>query len=194
MTGVQTCALPIYGGTSPIAFRWSDLVGSGQPQNRTNLAAGTYRVTVSDAATCDTIIQNIVVRDEAINCGGTTCTLVAAVTPTAKSCTEGGKISVQTTGGTAPFNFDWLDLAGTVNDQNRTNLAAGTYNVIITDSRGCDTILQNIIVRYDAVNCGGTTCTLRATVSATPKRVQRAVRFRSIPMVVHRLLPSVGQI
>ena len=51
----------ISGGTTPYTIKWSDLTGLNQPQNRTNIPVGTYRVTVTDARTCDTMIQNIIV-------------------------------------------------------------------------------------------------------------------------------------
>ena len=47
-TGV--IGLTIGGGRAPYTYVWSDLSGNGQPQNRSNVAAGTYRVTVESTA------------------------------------------------------------------------------------------------------------------------------------------------
>ncbi|MBL7818002.1 MAG: gliding motility-associated C-terminal domain-containing protein, partial [Saprospiraceae bacterium] len=164
-----TISINVTGGTAPYRFTWSDLTGSLQPQNRSNLAAGTYRVTVNDATTCDTVVQNIVVQDEAINCGST-CTMRATVSATAKTCQSAGSIAVSVSGGTTPYTFRWSDLSGTNQPQSRSNLAAGTYRVTISDASGsCDTVVQNIIVKDEAVNCNGTPCSIVATATPTAK-------------------------
>ena len=172
----KTCQNPngsisvtVTGATTTMTYKWSDLTGTNQPQNRPNVAPGTYRVTISDGGACDTIVQSIIVRDQATNCGGTPCTVIATATPIAKTCTEGGKINASATGGRAPYYYDWADLAGTVNDQNRTNLAAGTYSFIVRDSLGCRDTVENIVIIN---NCVTTTCTLVALVSAAPKTCQ----------------------
>ena len=160
-------ALTVNGGTIPYTYRWSDLTGTSQPRDRANLPSGTYQVTVSDGSGCDTILTNIIVKDEATNCGGTaTCNLSVSVIPTARTCQTGGSIVVNATGGTTPLTFKWSDLSTTTQPQNHTDLAAGTYRLTVTDSRNCDTVIQNIIIRDD---CPVTTCTLDANFATTNK-------------------------
>ncbi|MBK7506613.1 MAG: hypothetical protein IPI52_16665 [Bacteroidetes bacterium] len=48
-----------------------------------------------------------------------------------------GAIYVDVIGGMAPYTYDWLDIAGTNNVKDRVNLTAGTYTLIVTDSKGC---------------------------------------------------------
>ena len=45
-----------------------------------------------------------------------------------------GAISLTLSGGTAPYSFVWND---TITSQDRSNLAAGSYTVIVTDTNGC---------------------------------------------------------
>jgi gliding motility-associated-like protein len=48
-----------------------------------------------------------------------------------------GAISVTASGGTAPYTYDWADIAGTNNTQNRTGLAPGSYTVTVRDVNNC---------------------------------------------------------
>ncbi|TDW52758.1 putative secreted protein (Por secretion system target) [Flavobacterium sp. 270] len=45
-----------------------------------------------------------------------------------------GSINLTPSGGTSPYTFNWN---GAANTEDRTNLPQGTYNVTITDSKGC---------------------------------------------------------
>ncbi|MDZ7880340.1 MAG: gliding motility-associated C-terminal domain-containing protein [Saprospiraceae bacterium] len=152
--------LAVSGSTAPYTFRWADLTGANQPQNRTELEAGNYIVTVSSAATCDTTLT-ITVINNAVNCGGgagdgsNRCGLVVVPTAVNKTCAANGSITLAVSGSTAPYSFDWADLAGTTDPQNRTNLEAGIYSVTVTPAvANCDTIIA-IVIANNAINCGG---------------------------------------
>ncbi|MDZ7878194.1 MAG: gliding motility-associated C-terminal domain-containing protein [Saprospiraceae bacterium] len=164
--------LTVNGGRTPYKFVWSDLgTQANQPQNRVNLPVGTYKVTITDALGCDTAFTQIIVKDEARNCGGTNCSVVASATPTAKTCTEGGKITLAVNGSTDVvlqrlYTFDWLDMAGTSNVQNRTGLSAATYTVVVRDSANCkDTLTIEILNECTT----STTCNLAVVATAKPK-------------------------
>jgi predicted outer membrane repeat protein len=78
-----------------------------------------------------------------------------------------GTISVTITGGTTPLTYDWLDTgASFATTQNVTGLAAGTFDLVVTDDVGCaDTASYSItgptspvVVTLDGVNnvdCNG---------------------------------------
>ncbi|MNE19712.1 hypothetical protein D3C80_1128030 [compost metagenome] len=48
-----------------------------------------------------------------------------------------GAIALTPSGGTGPYTYDWSDVTGSSNSEDRTDLAVGTYTVIITDSKQC---------------------------------------------------------
>lgn len=50
-----------------------------------------------------------------------------------------GTIDINLSGGSPPYSYDWAD-DPTIVDSMRTNLEAGTYTIIVSDS-GCDTVI-----------------------------------------------------
>jgi hypothetical protein len=121
------------GGQSPYSYLWSD---GSTTQNRTGLAAGSYVVTVTDAAGC-TATSGLTISQPAL-----LSVLLQATPPT---CPPGvsppfnadGSVTLTISGGTPAYTYLWNNGATT---QNRTNLAAGTYSVTVTDSKGCQVI------------------------------------------------------
>ena len=136
--------LTVSGGTAPFNYDWADLPGSNNPQNRTALPAGTYTVTVTNAEGC-TASNTIMVGQSGV-------TPVINTTTQAAACGQSdGSINLSVSGGTAPFNYDWADLPGSADPQNRTAIPSGNYTVTVTNAEGC-TSVQNITV---AVSTGG---------------------------------------
>jgi len=126
------------GGTLPYSYEWSD--GTiGAVAN--NLVGGDYDLTVTDAKGCsfeDTYTVNTVSN---IN-------ETLSITPASSSTSTDGSIDVSVSGGTAPYTFSWSN--GSTNED-RNNVQAGTYSVVITDANGCTKIITNIVVNVD--NC-----------------------------------------
>ncbi|MBL0308413.1 MAG: SprB repeat-containing protein [Bacteroidetes bacterium] len=117
--------LSVSGGSSPYTFSW----GAGvTTQNRTNLSAGNYTVTVTDASTCSSTFSTAVTQPVS----GVNITPV----PVSASCfgTSTGSISLTLAGGTAPYTYNW---GGGVTTSARTNIPAGSYSVTVTDLNGC---------------------------------------------------------
>ena len=63
---------------------------------------------------------------------------------TIPECEEGGSISIEVSGGVAPYTFNWADLDSNNNPTERTDLIAGRYDVTITDANGCSTTIDSI--------------------------------------------------
>jgi gliding motility-associated-like protein len=159
----KTCALPggitinVVGGiTGTYSYAWSDLGTIGQTFTRNTLEAGSYTVTVYDSKGCSFILDNITVANECTT-QNTCSTFAATASVVDKNCAEGGKITIATNSGTKAIAFDWADLAGTSNTQNRLDLASGTYALTVTDALGCKAIVNNIIVKDNCPNTS--TCT-----------------------------------
>lgn len=117
------------GISNTYTYIWSN----GQSGNiATDLDTGTYTVTVTDEAGCtDTISADITAVDAPEILGATT---------TIASCGfEDGTISIDFTGGTPPYDFEWTDETGTLvsMDSLETTVGTGTYTVLVTDASNC---------------------------------------------------------
>lgn len=118
--------LSVGGGTPPYNYNWSN---GPTTQNDSNLTAGTYTVTVSDANNCTATLTEEVTEPQAI-----------AITPSVKnvSCNgnANGRIAVNVTGGTGSgtYDYDWStgDTSSIISD-----LSAGTYDLTVTDGDNC---------------------------------------------------------
>jgi SprB repeat len=126
-----TISIAVSGGTpgAGYGFSWADNVST---QNRQNLPAGTYSLTVSDANRCTTSTTVSLTQP---------ATLSVSAVATAVRCNNGtdGTISLRVLGGTAPYQFSWRDseAPSPITTQNRTGLGAGSYAVIVTDQNQC---------------------------------------------------------
>lgn len=130
--GSGSIALTPSGGIGPYTYLWS--LGGQTTSSITNLTIGTYSVTVTDGAGCQTIGNYTI----------TQLSLTIALTPVHVSCFGGnnGSVSALPTGGTPNFTYSWAPGGATTNSI--SNLSAGTYTLSVTDFKGC--ISQNTVV------------------------------------------------
>jgi uncharacterized protein (DUF2141 family) len=124
--------LTVTGGTAPYTYDWADVTGTSNTEDRTGLTAGSYSVTVTDANGCSSTSTVVIGQPTAFAAS----TVLTHVTCNGSS---NGAIDLTVSGSTAPYTYDWADVAGTSNTEDRTGLAAGTYCVTITDANGCTT-------------------------------------------------------
>ncbi len=124
-------------GVGPMTYTWShdaDLNGI----TASNLTAGMYSVTVTDANNCSDFLTTTINE-----VAGTSLSLVSKSN---SLCTDdNGAITLQTTNGTAPMIFNWSHDA-VLNAPSATGLSAGTYIVNVTDANGCQ---DNLVVNID---------------------------------------------
>ncbi len=123
------------GGTAGYNFEWYDNaaltnnIGSGN--SIAGLAAGTYYVEITDNNGC-TASNSVNIVD---NNGGS-----IAHTQTAVTCNGGSdaSIDITITGGTPAFTYAWTGPgAFTSANEDLSGLAAGSYDVTVTDNVGC---------------------------------------------------------
>jgi gliding motility-associated-like protein len=141
-------ATPI-GGTAPFNYSW--MSPSFSTQTVSNLCAGNYTVTVSDANSCQSIQTVSLTNPASIG-------INPATTPA--TCGFGdGSISAVGTLGVAPYSFNWLPpvSAGQATSSVVTNLAAGVYTVIVTDAASCSATIS--VPVSDSNGPGGATIT-----------------------------------
>jgi trimeric autotransporter adhesin len=167
----QTCAAGgtvtnnVTGGTAPFTYVWNN---GATAASLSNLGAGSYQVTVTDAAGCSvsnsaSVSSSVVILNT--NSPVTTNSICGGAT---------GSASVTATNGTAPYTYAWSNGGNT---QTINNIAAGSYNVTITDANSCQGVVSGIVVNNPNspsasissstnVNCNGAS-TGTASVSAT---------------------------
>ena len=114
------------GSSASFTYTWSPS-GPNSPDN-TGLTAGTYSVTVSDANSCKASLTIQLANPAPL-------ALTYTVTEPRCNADVTGSISLITGGGTPQYSYAWTP-AGP-NSSTNTNLAAGAYQVTVTDSRGC---------------------------------------------------------
>lgn len=131
------------GGTAS-TYLWSN---GANTQTASNLAAGSYQVTVSGGG-CSATASVTVASN------GTPLTL--NTTSTAAGCTSTGSATVNVTAGTAPFTYAWNNGATTPS----INAAAGSYQVTVTGTGGCTASATATIAN------NGSTVTLNTTSTA----------------------------
>ena len=157
---VGTASIELANDTVGFAYLWQPAVSAGP--SASGLAAGTYEVRIADPADPDSCFVKVTLEIE-----GTDAPSLSATT-TAASCDAGGAISLSANGGTPPYTYDWSDLPGMADPADRTDVAAGTYEVVVTDSAGCTDTLT-VVVGDDCAPGGGLIDTLTiVTVMDTP--------------------------
>jgi hypothetical protein len=151
------------GGTAPYTYLWSD----GQTTtSATNLAAGTYNVTVTDDASCNSVSSVTITEPTAI-------TSTDVVTDVSCNGDSDGAIELSVTGGTGTYTFLWSNTATT---EDLTGLTAGVYTATVTDVNGCNLSVGPVTVSEpsalvltetttDATTVGGSDGAIDLTVS-----------------------------
>ncbi len=136
-----TASVQSTGGTGPYYFLWSN----GQTTTQiAGLSAGTYTVTTTDTHGC-TVVQWASVDQSAL--------LVSTAIPVETACFGGndGAVSIQSSGGQAPYQYQWSN-GQTVTSM--SGLQAGPYSVTTTDALGCTASASAIVITPTAILSG----------------------------------------
>ncbi len=122
----------ISGGTAPFTYSWSN---GETGEDLSSLAPGTYSLTVTDANGC-TVNRSWNLNEP----------LPLSINHLAEDVTcfgaDDGKINLTVSGGTLPYSYSWNN--GSTN-KDISGLPGGTYEVTITDARGCKQQTQILI-------------------------------------------------
>lgn len=140
------------GGTSPYTYSWSP--SGGTASSATGLAAGTYTLLATDSKGC-TITQTVSITQPPV--------LTVTVTSTNETCDylNNGTATVSVAGGTPAYTYTWLP--GNQSTAGISGQAAGTYTVIVKDSKGCSftgfaTITQPPTLSVSFINQTNVSC------------------------------------
>lgn len=178
-----TSALTPSGGQGPFTYLWSN---GDITSNSTGLCAAVYMVDISDALGC-TQQYNVAIN----NINGPT------VTPSSTDVTcsglADGTASTLVAGGTAPYQYNWINGGQITSAVN--GLAAGTYFIQVKDASNCVTnaqvtINETTILNANAVVTSATCGANDGAIDLTPTGGLAPYTFVwSVP-----LLPTEDQI
>jgi hypothetical protein len=129
--GVVTAS--VTGGTTSYSYAWSGPDGYTSDANPvTGLSAGTYYVTVTDAYLCQKTASAIVLESTEL------LAVTAAATPITCRGSHDGVVIASVSGGTTAYSYVWSGPDNYTSTANPiTGLAAGTYDVTVTDAYLC---------------------------------------------------------
>lgn len=149
----------VNGGTSPYTYLWSNSVTTSSINN---LSAAVYDITITDSNGCSIFRNDTITEPSAI---------VINFSSIQNSCAgaNNGSLTASVTGGNQPYSYLWSTSSTT---QSINNLAAGNYDVTVTDANGCVASMTNFITQSPLINltingpsttlCPGTSVTLTA--------------------------------
>ncbi len=125
----------------PHQFKWTnqaitkDIIG---------ISAGTYKVTITNGAKCDTVLTfkitapTPIVLDTVLKrptCGGGT----------------DGAITIVPKGGVGPYTYKFPGSSNFISDNKLSNLSAGSYSVTVKDANGCLRIITVNLKELDLI-------------------------------------------
>ena len=132
--------LAISGSSPPLSFSWSNGTSNS---NLSNVSAGTYSVTVTDAATCDVVLSNLVVTQL-----DTLQVSLQNIQNASCDNTTDGAIMVDIQGGVGDYDLIWSN--GAINDttvigtdtiinlpDTLVGLVPGLYSYTLFDGNNC---------------------------------------------------------
>jgi hypothetical protein len=123
--------LSVAGGNGPFTYAWSN---GATTQDLSNVIAGPYEVSVTDADGCVSTSSYTVTEPQAI--------IVSSLTINEPSSCENsdGSATIGYLGGTQPYTYAWYDDQGAdlgVSAATLSDVPAGMYTSEVTDANGC---------------------------------------------------------
>jgi hypothetical protein len=112
-------------------YSWSN---GSTAQDISNLAGGSYTVTVTDVLGCTASTSVTITEPTA---------LTLTTTSTDELLGNDGTAAVTTSGGTAPYSITWQP--GGFTTAAISGLTAGLYTVTVTDANGCGDTLEVVV-------------------------------------------------
>ena len=133
-----TASVTVTGGTGNYTYSWAP--AGGTAATATDLAPGTYTVTITDDNGCGATPSFVITEPTA---------LALATTSSDVNCNGGtdGSATATVTGGTGDYTYSWSPAGGTA--ATAADLSAGTYTVTATDESGC-TINESVTITEPA--------------------------------------------
>ena len=129
-------AISVSGGTGAYTYSWTkDTFPYAATDDISNLAPGSYEVTVSDANNCGPKTATFTITEPPL----LEVTLASQINVDCFGFSTGA-INIDVVGGTSPYTYAWSNGETT---EDISSIPAGLYNLVVTDNLGC---VQNISV------------------------------------------------
>jgi len=113
-------------GQTPYSYVWTTGVTT---QNISNLSAGSYNLTVTDANSCTATASANITEPAAIN--------VTSVVTNSSCASPTGAVTLTVSGGVPNYSYTWSNGATT---QNLVNILSGSYTVTVRDANNCQQV------------------------------------------------------
>lgn len=140
--------ISVEGGTLPYTYVWTlDGLPFSTGEDISNLAPGTYQISVTDDNNCGPITQSFTIVEPPL-------LEVSLNTQTDVLCfgESTGAIEVNITGGRPDYTYSWVGPNGYISsNQNIDSLSAGTYQLEVSDASNCTDVFDVIILQNDEI-------------------------------------------
>ena len=173
-SGNGAICMTLSGGEAPynvlVGNQTFAITANSQEQCLQNLSAGSYDILITDANGCTTTaFEAIAIADVFIEYGVSVAD--ATCNTSNGAANSDGSICLEFEGGMAPYSVTRNGVAfATVSAANTevciSNLAAGAYNLVVTDANGCARGLDLITIQTPAT-CGNDFSVTKTTNAAT---------------------------
>ncbi|MFZ4398655.1 MAG: T9SS type A sorting domain-containing protein [Bacteroidales bacterium] len=156
-----TIDLSVSGGTPGFTYAWTkDFMPYATTEDLSNLQAGVYAVTVTDANGCTATITKTITEPAILQ--------VQNLAYNDLTCYQNnsGNINITVTGGTPSYTYAWTKNGSPYSTtEDLTGLTIGTYAVTVTDAKGCTqtanitliqpALLTAVITSFNNLSCSG---------------------------------------
>ena len=131
--------ITVSGGTPAYTYSWSNQ----ETADISDLTAGPYSVTVTDANGCSAIVDTILTEPEPI--------AIEFIDVIHVSCFGGsnGSVTANVSGGTGSYTYTWDPPVGS--GASATGISKGVYNLLIRDDNGCEQLASVTINERDSL-------------------------------------------
>ena len=152
------------GGTFPYTYAWTPVGGVGP--NASNLSAGCYTFTVTDANGCVATASACITEPQQL--------IISPIPPQTICIGQTATITPIVNGDTLPYTYAWSD-GSTTSSVNESPILNQSYTLVVTDANGCIsapatvTITVNpplsVVMGAPPFTCPGGTVSISATAS-----------------------------
>jgi gliding motility-associated-like protein len=140
------------GGSGSYSYIWNSSPAQ-YSATASNLAPGSYQVTVSDNNQCPvTVTASVTITQPTLLSVSNTVSVYGAYNISCYGKND-GSINLTVAGGTPAYSYSWSGPNGfTASTEDLSSIVAGTYSVVITDSQGCTATLSVTLTQPPMIN------------------------------------------